>query len=464
MKRKIVLWGANEKDEKQLVALELLDAANKVNVYTFDETIATEEFYNKMMDDWREDKEVEFPVGFKTIERSLSVTESLLPDEVKVERTDVISRAQAEWHFMVLSDKLYKLYKNEVEDLKEKVDKLRTYDDIMWEEMKEFWGKVQTQVNEKTLLREHTTVLKEKTNIVFDKLKDLKKEFESELKEKSAKVKKEFLEEIEEIEEKIEKGLGLKPLFEQLKTVQSKFNSADLHRNDRNNIWKRLDAAFKNIKEVRFGDKPKSNQSNVSRIQNRYNGLLNAIKKMENSIKFDDRELDFQAKRMEETDGQLEQQIRQAKVRMIEERANSKKEKLADMLKTKNELESKIAKEKEKEARIKAEEAKSAKIEVVKEEIKQKIAAEIDQKANENEVIADKLSEAAEAINKTKVKPKKKESIIDAVTFAISEKMEDVVDTVKAVAEVVGDKLEDAADKIEDKIEDIIEDIKGEEE
>ena len=238
MKRKIVLWGENEKNEKILIGIELLDAANKVNIYTFNEAIVTEEFYNKLMDEWREEKEVEFPDGFKTIERSLSVTESLLPDEIKVERTDVISRAQAELHFMVLSDKLYKLYKNELEDIKEKVEKLKSYDNTMWEDMKEFWAKVQNQVNEKTLLREHTTVLKEKTNLIFDKLKELKKEFESELKDKSAEIKKEFMEEISEIEEKIDKGLGLKPLFEQLKDVQSKFNKADLQRNDRNSIGK----------------------------------------------------------------------------------------------------------------------------------------------------------------------------------------------------------------------------------
>ena len=48
MKRKIVLWGTNEKDEKILVALHLQDKEGIVKLYTFNEQLATEEFYNKM--------------------------------------------------------------------------------------------------------------------------------------------------------------------------------------------------------------------------------------------------------------------------------------------------------------------------------------------------------------------------------------------------------------------------------
>jgi hypothetical protein len=115
MRRKLVLWGSNEKDEKLLVALELLEKDNVVNIYTFPESVATEEFYKAMSEKWKDDEEIEFPAGYTKIERKLSVSDSILPDDIKVERPDLITRAQAEWHFVVLSSKLYGMYKTELE-------------------------------------------------------------------------------------------------------------------------------------------------------------------------------------------------------------------------------------------------------------------------------------------------------------------------------------------------------------
>ncbi len=449
MRRKIVLWGSDQKDEKILVALELKDEANKVNIYTFEEKIATEELYNNLMDDWRNGKEIEFPEGFKKLERSLSVTDGLLPEDIKVERTDVITRAQAEWHFVVLSDKLYKLFKSELEKFEEKVGSLHKYEQSIWDEMREFWAKVQGHVHEKTLFREHASELKTKTNSLFDKLKELRKSLQSELKEKSTEVKKEFVEAIDIIEEKIDKGLGLGPLFNELKEIQNKFKKADLLRNDKNSVWNKIDKAFKNLKNKRFGDSSQaSSSSKLDRISNRYNGLLNAIRKMENSIAADERDLNYQGKRMSETDGQLEQQIRQAKIKMIEERIKSKKEKLEDMLKTKAELENKIEKEKQRQEKLKEEKAKEEKINKAKEEVKQKIAEEIKDQGQLSNEEKEKLAKAAEEINKRK--GGKKPTILEAAGNVISESVEDIVDTVKAVAEVVEDKIEEVISELKE--------------
>src|SRR5450432_1870878 len=94
MKNKIVIWGTNELSEKVLIALELQADTNKVVLYTFPEAIASDDFVNKMMSEWRNGNEVPFPEGYFKLERELTVTDSLLPDNLKVERTDLIQRAQ----------------------------------------------------------------------------------------------------------------------------------------------------------------------------------------------------------------------------------------------------------------------------------------------------------------------------------------------------------------------------------
>ena len=499
MKRKIVLWGTNEKEEKILVALHLKDKEGKVNLYTFNEEQATEDFYNKMLNQWRENVDVEFPEGHTTMERPLTISDSILPDEVKVERTDIIARAQTEWHFVVLSAKLYEMYRSELEDLSDTVESLKEYDNKVWTEMRNFWSKVQEQVIEKNLFRDHASNLKSKTNKLFDRLKELKKEVEAQFETNSSKYKEIAMSELQEIEDKIEKGLGLKPIFEELKSLQGKIKGQKFTKKDRNTVWDRLDKAFKVVKEKRFGDKGTSNNSAVGRHQRRYDGLINAIQKMEKSIARDKDDQKFQNRKIATTDGQLEMQIRQAKIKMIDERVKSKEVKLQDMYKTRTELEARIAKEKSKEEkRAQMAEAKAA--------AEAKIAAEVKKSAENVEASADKLEEAVakvEAGKKAKVIPavelpsedtpdapvaeltsdpkeeiketpgaeasvkeeskeevkeaasdnQSSDSILGAITATmgealggVGEALEDVVDTVKAVAEVVEDKIEDAVE------------------
>ena len=444
MKKKIVLWGSDENDKKVLLALELLAKENKVNLYSFPEEVATEEFYNKLMDDWREDKELVFPENHKLLERPLSVTEDLLPETIKVQRTDVVTRAKTEWHFAVLSTKLYDLYKSELEELKEKIGRLESFDANLFEELKSFWSKVAEQARDKNLFRDHADKLKEITNNLFAQLKEFKSKANEELKKISEENKARFAQQLDQIDEKIEKGLGLKPLFDELKSLQNEFKSTKFTREDRNSLWERIDASFKNFKAKKYGDNATDNNAS-SRLERRYKGLLSAIEKMEKSIARDEKDINFQNKRVDQTQGQLEMQIRQAKIKMIEERINSKRDKLNDMLKTKSELEKKLRKEEEKQ-----------KISNKKEELKAKIADEIHQKAEEMDQVADKLEEAAKAINKNPEETKE-ESMLEKIKTEIVETVEDVVDTVKAVSEVVEENVESKLEELKDKAEDLAE-------
>ena len=83
--------------------------------------------------------------------------------------------AQAEWHFVVLSYKLSEAYRSDLESISDRIDRLTEYSGAMWEELKEFWNKVNDQVKEKNLFWNHFNSLKELANKNFEKLKDLRK-------------------------------------------------------------------------------------------------------------------------------------------------------------------------------------------------------------------------------------------------------------------------------------------------
>lgn len=377
MKTNLVVWGTNANEEKVLILLELLADDNKVVIRTIPENLVTDDLEKKLMDEWRTGTPVELPEGITTIENELSVTDNLLPEDLKTERTDIIQRAQTQWHFIVLSSKLNKLYQSELEEFYENIAKLKEYSQDVWEELKGFWGKVQEQVRDKNLLAEHAGTLRESTNVLFSKLKDLKTTFEDETRKASTEILEKFKETMADIELKINEGNRLQNLFNELKEIQNTFKDLKFTKEDRSEAWERLDNAFKALKEKKYGNNSSSTGegSPLVRIQRRYDGLIEAVKKMEVSIDRDKSELAFHTNKSTNTERQLEALVSQAKLAMIQERISSKEEKLSEMLKTKAELESRMEDLKSKEeVRVDQE-----KYEAAKKAAQEKIASEIKQ-------------------------------------------------------------------------------------
>lgn len=464
MKTKLVLWGTNEKEEKVLIALELRPSDTKVNVYTFPESLATEEFGKKMFDEWRNGQAVLFPEGYQTMERELSLTEPLLPDTLKVERGDVIQRAQTEWQFVVLSEKLNQVYKAELAELKEKIEQLTDYDSKTWEALKAFWSKVQGQVRDRNLFRDHANSLRENTNELFSKMKEMRAALNKEFEGMSQTHFETFKTKLGDLEEKVTKGMNLSNIFNELKNVQKEFRDTKFTKEHRAKVWNKLDGLFKVVKEKKYGPEAASGNSPSDRLNKRYDGLMSAIGRMEHSITRDRNDLKYEDRKIANSDGQLEAQIRQAKIKMIEERIRSKEEKLADMHRTRQEL------EKKKEAQIEKDKrrAEQQKIQEAKEAAKAKIKEEMKAAETAREAQGEKLEKAADAI-KGKPKETKVEEVLGAVTETASEvseqirdTIEDAVDTVKAIAEVVGGKINEKVQETKEKIQETIEEVKVE--
>ncbi len=462
MRKKIVIWGTNEKDEKVLIAIALNSEENKLDIYVFPEAVATEAFYNTMIHDWREHKEVSFPEDHQHIEKPLSSSESILPDNLKADKPDIIHRAQKEWPFLVLAEKLYKLYREELDDLKDKVENLSEFSGDIWEELQQFWNKVQEQARSRMLSYAHIKELREETNELFSVMKELRKKIDAELRETSKKIKKEIEDVLHRIDEKISKGLSLKILFEDLKKIQAKVKeSAGLIRSDRNTLWKHIDKRFKSIKEKRFG--PEGEDSKLKRLERRLDGLHHALDRLNHSVKRDEKEIAFQKDRISNAANQLEAQIREAKLIMLGDRIKSKKEKIAEMMEIKTGLEISIEKEHRRiENKKQREESKKA--------AKEKLKLELEKSKKLVEEEGDKLKEAVEKIKSAKKEKKsseqKKTSItkdaLSAAGAALGESLEDVVDTIKSVASVLGQHSDSIVDELKDKAGDIIEDISEE--
>jgi hypothetical protein len=353
MKTKLVLWGTNGQEQRVLIAMQLRAADNKVDIWTFPESIVTEDFSQKMLNEWRTGTaEVTFPEGGTHLLRELAVADSILPDDLKVERTDLVNRAQSEWQFVVLSSKLHDAYRSELNEMEDKIKQMTAYSGEVWDSLKGLWNKVQEQVKDRNLFREHADTLRDTTNELFERLKNMRSSMANEFETNSKNLYGKFSAALDDIERKVEEGLHRFPgIFEDSKSAQTQFRDAKMTREHSGEIWNRIDNLFKIIKERRFGNNAINDTSAVDRMERRYEGLIGAIEKMQQSIERDKDDLLFQKKKIAATDGQLEAQIRQAKINMIAERIKSKEEKMAEMIQTKDDLEGKMSSQKERDAK-----------------------------------------------------------------------------------------------------------------
>ena len=343
MKSKLVLWGNDASDTKVLVALQLRPEDNKVDVWTFPVAMVTDEFSRTMLHEWRDGSDVEFPDGgFTHLERDLAAADTILPDDIKVDKLDLVQRAQTEWHFLVLSHKLNMLYQSELDAMRDRISKLENYDQGIWDELKNFWDKVREQVTSRNLMREQADMLRNSINDSFTQLKNLRSLVDDEFRQSATANFEKYSTMLGELETRIKDQINTSDIFEELKRLQADFKGVSVSRDMRYQIWDRIDGAFKAVKEKRFGSSYNSAFAGGTvgeRISRRYEGLVSAIDKMQESIKRDREEMEMQVKKIASNAvGQLEMQIIEAKMNMIKTRVASKEEKLAEMNGTRSEL------------------------------------------------------------------------------------------------------------------------------
>ncbi len=462
MKTKLVLWGKIAEEQRVLAAIELKAEDNRVATYIFPQEIVTDEFVETMMEQWRNNKEVEFPEGYQYSEVPLSVTEPIIPADLVLERADLLTMAQSEWHVIVLSAKLHEVYKNELSDIRDKISQLEKYDAKLWEQLKGFWDRVREQIKDQNLFKEQADELQSGVNTSFDALKKLRAKIEEEFQARSQSTKAQFIEKLQQLEGQITEGSRLGMVFDELKKLQQKFRDVKFTKEDRAQVWERLDSAFKTAKGKRYGGDTAGGNTNEDnsaegRFDRRLSGLEQAMDRMMKSIDRDNDDLAFQVKKIATTDGQLEAQIRQAKVKMIEERIRSKRERLDDMEKTKGEILKQIEKQKQRDAKR----AERDRIEEAKKEAQAKIEAQMAEEAAKLDT--GKLEKAAEIMQKDKETAIKSTSSFEEMASNLSDTLtdtvEDTIDTLKATAMVIGERIRQAiaSDDATDEVNNIVE-------
>ncbi|MFT6721487.1 MAG: hypothetical protein ACJA0J_002293, partial [Bdellovibrionota bacterium] len=187
MRNRIAVWGRDAQEQRVLITIELQVSDNIVRIQTYSEKVVSDDVFKSFMDKWRKSEEVELPEPDRVIARELSVTEGLLPDDLKAEQTEMVLRAQTEWHYHVLSNKLAQSYKDELAEIEDRIERATDYSSELWNQAKNFWQKVQSQLQDKTLLREQGNDIRKRVDQSFEKLKAMRELLNEKYKEESVK-------------------------------------------------------------------------------------------------------------------------------------------------------------------------------------------------------------------------------------------------------------------------------------
>ena len=337
MKDRIVIWGTDEKEQDILVAIRLLHHEDTIKIWTFPKEGLDKDFAEKLFENWEEGLEDKFPQPHQSISRGIT-EENLLPDNIKTKKSDVIRIAEQEWRVRVLSYRLYQHIKEQVQQLDIRAANLTMFSKDVWEEAKDVSRSIKENTLDRNIKREQTTELRNALDPVFDKLKKLQEGEHNKFLAASQANLEGLQAKIDAVIATLEKNNNGKKAFEDLKVIQQEVKGIELITKHHYALRSSFNKAFETVKEKR-----KASFSN--KIGKRVEGLKSAIGKMEASIKRDKDSSVYQTSKLSrDKTTQLEYQLRSAKIKLIDDRVESKQVKLNDMYLTLKDLEKKAGK------------------------------------------------------------------------------------------------------------------------
>jgi len=450
MRKRLVIWGVDENDKRVLVGIALNIEENLIDLYIFHEDLVTEDFYKDFVKKWgQEEEEIEFPEGYNHLQRTLSASESILPDNIKADNPDMVSRTQMEWQFLVLAEKLYAFYKDELEKLKEKVQEITEFNKDLWEELKSYSKKLNEQIRSRMLFKKHSDELKSELNNLFQKLKELRdsRSVDPKLAETSKKILENVKEMLAEVKEKFEKDIHKRILFEDLKKIENYYKEqfSKILQPDRRTIYRMIDDMYKTIKKARIKSAHETDE--IRRTQSRIEGIDRWLKRHSAQL----RDLEREIERLEQKNivfNQLEQQLRELRINIIKEKIAAKKNKIQELKDLRKELETRLEKLQAQAATSEA----SADLAQQRDETSEAESQTTTENLTEGEASTDEslLEKAEEIIESTK-------AIAKAVSDKAKEVLEDVVEEVKEESSEIVEEVKEFIGEAVEKIEELVE-------
>ena len=421
MNTRLVLWGEIGTDRKALIAIHLDEETAKIHIHAFPKEDVTKEIQDAVFVEWKNGGEYTFPDNAIHWEIDAN-SDTILPEEVKVDRLDVVLQSQHKWGKKLMSSKINQLLTDEVKLLEEKASVVAEYDQSLWDKAKAQWEKIASYQKKNEISWEQTTVLKDKINAVFEALKAVKRINNENEDQANAVLVKNYYKRIEELQAKLIYNDQWKFIFEELKKIQTELKDAAIRWNHKRTIYNQVNAIFDDLRKYRMTEV-------VSKTQGRISQLTKILDGLKDSIARDNESYTMQVEKMQHyTRGKLS----------VEEL----KSRFGDILNRTKEKEAKAEGIKQTIAQLKADIEKEKKQQVEREQLKLK--REQEEAAKQQELEAKKLAKKEAAAAENEQIEHAQTAVVTAVAVNTDEQITEPVIEQPTVEEPVAQVVEAA--------------------
>ncbi|MCU0328101.1 MAG: hypothetical protein MUE53_03850 [Chitinophagales bacterium] len=324
-KTRYVTWATTKKEEKVFITLELFIDTMKIEVVTYDAKLIDKTMEDKFIKSWTVYEAIDLPKPNETLFTSFT-DPSILPEHIKVDdNAGAIRILQNEWSFLIINSKILEEYITRLNELKAKVKELNEYNNDVFLEAKEFWDNILEMSKSKEISKEKVNEIKNEIDEVFSKLKDLKENLQKEKEALTESYKLKVDSALKDINAKLQKDNVLfKSLIDELKLLSNDLKNQNLIREVKQQLNSEIDEAFQAVKNKR--------EEVLGQPQDRSSKNQDFIEKLRKSLEYDLKDLAFNEKRVDDARvSQLELQLREAKIKVIKDKIESKQKKLEEL-------------------------------------------------------------------------------------------------------------------------------------
>lgn len=433
MNTRLVLWGEIGTDRKALIALYLDEPTTKIHIYAFPKEEVSREVQDQLFSEWKNGGELAFPETALHWEIDAN-SDSILPEEVKVERVDLVLQSQHKWSKKLMSTKINQMLEDETRLLEEHANAVTEYDKTLWDKTKTQWEKIASYQKKNEITWEQTTVLKEKINSIFDALKALKRlNTENEDQANSAFVKQ-IQKRIEDLQSKLIYADQWKYIFDELKKTQNEIKDVNMRWAVKKKLYDSINQIFDDLRKYRTTETISKTQSRIVQLKQIMEGLKDSIARDTDNFK-------MQVEKMQHyTRGKLGVDDIKDRFNYITDRIKEKEKKADGIKDTIKQLEKEIEKEKlqqverEEQRKKKEEEGAKKQQEVLVAELKVN-TADIETKVDATEIESKVETENTEAIVETTPEIHK-EAVVEEVQHTENEPMHNAEEHTEVQAEL----------------------------